>query len=64
VGRTKQDAFDSFKALYNISVTMNFVVFFACCRKFYEWPTTWDNFFMSGFGIVRETVGYEGGGLM
>lgn len=56
VGRTPQEAFHSFKALYNISLTMNYVVFVAFAIKIYELPQLWSQLLAQGFGLVRMIV--------
>jgi phosphatidylethanolamine N-methyltransferase len=38
-GETNRDAFESWKKLYNMSITLNYFVFFCCVIKFTNLPT-------------------------
>eukprot|EP01087_Luapelamoeba_hula_P001905 TRINITY_DN116_c3_g1_i1.p1 TRINITY_DN116_c3_g1~~TRINITY_DN116_c3_g1_i1.p1 ORF type:complete len:654 (+),score=64.73 TRINITY_DN116_c3_g1_i1:81-2042(+) len=38
-GFTKQEAFENWKRLYNLSLTMTWVTFICCALKFYDMPT-------------------------
>jgi len=46
-GYTKQEAFDNWKRVYNLSLTMTWVSFICCAIKFYDLPAS----FFQGSGI-------------
>lgn len=52
-GKTKQQAFESWKRIYNLSLTINHVVFFTYAHAMYSWPASWD---VSSF-VAKQIVG-------
>lgn len=61
-GRTLYEAFANWKAIYNLSLTMNWVVFFGCCARYIDDPLVWFNdsqrMAMAVGGMLLIWIGY------
>ncbi|CEG82867.1 Putative Phosphatidylethanolamine N-methyltransferase Short=PEAMT [Rhizopus microsporus] len=52
-GGTVQEAFQNWKSLYNLTLTMTYVTFFVTCWKAYNLPDNWTY----GMTLLRHTLG-------